>query len=222
MLSLNATIRAQFGKRNKKLREEGFLPGILYGRKITSTPITLGYKDFDKIYKEVGESALVSLMVKDKENVILIRDAVVHPLTRKFIHADFYQVSMDEEITITVPIIFENESPAVKDEGAVLVRNVYELEVSALPKDLPREIAVDLSRLKHTDDSIVVKDLVISRGVSIGTEDDLVIASVSAPVEEIIEEEAEEEVAPEDIKTEAEEKREEEATEEPEEKEAQE
>ena len=121
---------------------------------------------------------------------------------------------MNEEITIAIPFVFENEAPAVKDEGAVLVRNVYELEVSALPKNLPHEIIVDLSVLAHTDDSILVKDLALGAGVKIETEEDLVVATVSAPVEEEIVEEAPEEVAPEEIKTEAEEKREEEAKEE--------
>jgi len=220
MLSLKATIRTQFGKRNKKLRKEGFLPGVLYGRKIESMPLSINYKDFYELYKEVGESALVSIDLEgaetSKENVVLIRDVVTHPLTQKFIHTDFYQVPLDEEITITVPISFENEAPAVKDEGGVLIRNVYEISVSALPKNLPRELTVDLSSLDHIDDLILVKDLSVPEGTTIDAEDDLMVVSVSAPKEEVIEEEVSEEVAPEEIKTEAEEKREEEeAAEEP-------
>lgn len=221
MLSLKATVRTQFGKKLKKLREEGLFPGVLYGRKTETIPISLDYKDFDSVYKEAGESALISIEVNDKENVVLIRDVVVHPLTDRLVHSDFYQVPMDEKITITIPVSFENEAPAVKNEGAVLIRNVYELDVSALPKNLPREITADLSALEHVDDSILVKDISLLEGVSIDAEDDLVIASVSAPQEEeIIEEEAPEEVAPGEIKTEAEEKREkeeEEAEEKPEE-----
>jgi len=215
MLSLKATVRTQFGKKLKKLREEGLFPGVLYGRKTENIPISLKYKDFDSVYKEVGESALISIEVNDKENVVLIRDVVVHPLTDKLVHSDFYQVPMDEKITITIQISFENEAPAVKNEGAVLIRNIYELDVSALPKSLPGEITADLSALEHIDDSILVKDISLPEGVSIEAEDDLVIASVSAPKEEeIIEEESTEEIAPEEIKTEAEEKREKEEAEE--------
>lgn len=219
MLSLKAKIRTQLGKKNKKLRDEDKLPGVLYGRKVESTPITLDYKDFDTVYQDAGESALVSLeLVRDgasSENVVLIRDVVVHPLSRRFIHTDFYQVPMDEEITITIPMTFMGEAPAVKNEGAVLIRNVYDVNISALPKKLPREIVVDLSILEHMDDAISVKDLTMPEGVSIEAEEDLVIVSVTAPEEEVIEEEVEEGVvAPDEIMTEAEEKREEEATEE--------
>ena len=220
MLSLKATIRTELGKKSKKLRKEGFIPGILYGKKSDSIPVSLLYKEFEKVYNDIGESALVSLRVEQgtddvKENVVLIRDAVRHPLTRMFIHADFYQVPMDEKITISVPLTFENEAPAVKNEGAVLARNLYEIEISAFPKDLPTEVKVDLSSLEHIEDSILIKSLSVASGVEIGAEENLVVASVSAPVEEeIIDEEVTEEVAPEDIKTEAEEKREEEEKEE--------
>jgi len=221
MLSLNVTIRTQLGKKSKRLRKEGFIPGVLYGRKVKSTPIVFGYKEFEKVYAEAGESSLISLNIENsesnevtKENVVLIRDPIVHPLARTFVHVDFYQVPMDEEITIAIPLVFENEAPAVKNEGAVLVRNIYELEVRALPKDLPREISVDVSRLGHTNDSILVKDLAVPQGVAVEAEEDTVVAFVSAPIEEEIAEEGETaQVPPEEIKTEGEEKREAEAKE---------
>ena len=209
MLSLNATTRSEFGKKNKKLRKEGMLPGILYGPKVEKAiPLSLKYDDFSQVYKEAGESSLIELRVEDREDVVLIRDAVIHPLTQRFIHSDFYQVPMDEKITITIPITVSGEAPAVKDEGAVLIRNIYDIEVSALPRDLPKEVVADLSSLKHIDDSILVKDLAVSDGVTFEAEEDLVIASVSAPAEEKIIEETPEEVSMEDIKTEAEEKKE--------------
>ena len=222
MLSLKVKIRTDLGKKNKKLRRENQLPGVLYGRKIKSTPVSIGYKEFEKVYGEVRESALVSLEIiegggnaKDlpKENVVLIRDAIRHPLRDSFTHVDFYQVPMDEEIKIAIPLVFISEAPAVKDEGAVLERNIYDLEVSAFPKDLPREITVDLSRLAHIGDTILVKDLTVSTGVKIEAGGDIVVAQVSAPEEEEVTEQAAEEVAPKDIKTEGEEKREEAAKE---------
>lgn len=216
MLSLQAIIRTQLGKQAKHLRKEGILPGVLYGQKVKSTPVAVRYKEFEKVYVEAGESSLISLNMEGqenkgvpKENVVLIRDLVIHPLTRLFTHVDFYQVRMDEEITIFIPLEFENEAPAVNNEGAVLVRNIYELEVSALPKDLPHRIVVDLSRLGHIDDSLLVKDLPVPSGVTVEAEADTVVAFVSAPrAEEITEEAPEAVVAPEEIKTEGEEKRE--------------
>ena len=217
MLSLKATIRTQLGRKCKKLRRDGYIPAILYGRKIESLPVSLDYKEFERVYKEAGGSTLISLEIdqnsdtKDTsdENVVLIRDAIIHPLARTFMHVDFYQVPMNEEITVSVPLVFENEAPAVKSEGAVLVRNVYEIEISALPRNLPPEILVDLSSLKNIDDAILAKDLLVPEGVHIGAEEDTVIAQTSAPQDEEIAEEAPEEIAAEDIKTEAEGKREE-------------
>lgn len=220
MLSLKVKIRTELGKKNKKLRRENKLPGVLYGKKIKSTPISMEYKEFEKVYAEARESTLVSLEIDGdgasargagKENAVLIRDVITDPLRDSFTHVDFYQVPMDEEIKISIPLVFVNEAPAVKDEGAVLARNIYDLEVSALPKDLPREITVDLSRLAHLEDAILVKDLTVPSGVKVEAEGDIVVAQVSAPLEEELAEQPASEVAPEDIKTEGEEKREEKA-----------
>ena len=142
------------------------------------------------------------------ENVVLIRYAKINPITRLYEHVDLYEMPMDEKIDIEIPLVFVNESAAVKSDGAVLVRNVYKIEVSALPKDLPREIAVDLSKLEKVEDTIMVKDLKAPEGVEFNEEDDFIIALVAAQEEEEIAEE-EKAVSMETIKTEAEGKREE-------------
>jgi large subunit ribosomal protein L25 len=219
MLSLNARIRDIRGKQNKKLRRDGFIPGILYGKKNGSISLHMAYKEFEQIYNEAGENTLISLIFKEdqqvdsqeeaKETVVLIRDAVVHPVTRYFIHVDFFQVPMDKEIYIEVPLEYTNEAPAVKNEGATIIRNLYKIEIKALPKDLPQEIIVDLSKLEHVNDSITLKDLQLPAGVSIESEDDYVIVSASLEEQEEIPTEAEEELIPDSIKTEAEERREE-------------
>jgi large subunit ribosomal protein L25 len=220
MLSLTATIRTQLGRKSKKLRRDGYLPGVLYGRKVKSTPLSLVYKDFERIYGEAGESSLISLEFKDqtpagvgRENVVLIRDAVLHPLKRRFEHVDFYQVPMDEEIVIPIPLVFINESSAVQGEGAVLVRNVYEITVRALPKDLPRELSVDLSKLEHTNDTILAKDLSLPAGVKCEAGEDFVIAFAAPPRAEEVPVEAAAPAPLEEIKTEGETKREEAAKE---------
>lgn len=225
MLYLNATIRKELGKSVKKLRKEGNLPAILYGRKIKSTPITLNYKSFASVYKEAGETTLISLNIEkennnekvndvEKENVVLIRDLEINPITRLYTHVDFHQVPLDEEIEIEVPLIFINESPAVRNQEGVLVRNLYKIGVRALPKDLPHDIEVDLSVLAKVGDAIAVKDLSAPAGVAFNIADNLTVALIAAHEEE--------EVAPveeaagvpaAEIKTEGEEKREEKAKE---------
>lgn len=220
MLSLTATIRRELGKKSKKLRKDGYLPGVLYGRKVKSTSLSLMYKDFEKVYKEAGESSLISLEFHDqapvgvpRENVVLIRDAVLHPLKREFTHVDFYQVPMDEEIVLSIPLVFANESFAVASEGAVLVRNVYEINIRALPKDLPRNISVDLSRLEHIGDTILMKNLSLPAGTKSEAGEDFVVAFAASPREEEIPEETVAGAPLGEIKTEGETKREEAAKE---------
>ncbi|OGZ58046.1 MAG: hypothetical protein A3B96_01690 [Candidatus Spechtbacteria bacterium RIFCSPHIGHO2_02_FULL_43_15b] len=216
MITLTAEIRDELGKKCKHLRKEGKLPAVLYGKKIKCTPLTLNYKNFESIYNEAGETTLVSVELENKEkakdlpdeNVVLIRYAKINPITRLYEHVDLYEMPMDEKIDIEIPLVFVNESAAVKSDGAVLVRNVYKIEVSALPKDLPREIAVDLSKLEKVEDTIMVKDLKAPEGVEFNEEDDFIIALVAAQEEEEIAEE-EKAVSMETIKTEAEGKREE-------------
>lgn len=223
MLTLNATIRHELGKKTKKLRSEGKLPAVIYGRKIKSTPIALGYKNFDSVYKEAGETTLVSLNLENhdesiketpRENVVLIRDVEINPITRLYMHVDFHQVPLDEEIEIEVPIAFISESPAVKSQEGVLVRNLYEIGVRALPKDLPRDIGVDLSVLEKVGDALTVKDLKAPTGVKFVADEDLTVVLIAVREEEEIAPVEEAAVAPvAEIKTEGEEKREERAKE---------
>ena len=224
MLTLQSQIRIKAKKKGaKEVRNEGFIPAVLYGPKTKAVPVQVPYVTFEKIYKQAGESTLITLkFFKDgtmdegsaQDNIVLIRDAVKHPITHKFLHVDFYQVSLDDKITITIPIEYEGEPPGVKDEGGTLVRNLFEVEVRALPMELPHEIRVDVSGLAHIGDAISIKDIPRADAVEILTDPESTVAYIEAPreEEEIVEEATEDSM--EDIKTEGEEKREERAEEE--------
>ena len=109
--------------------------------------------------EEAGRSVLIDLEIDGEKRKVLIHDFQKHPLTNRFIHIDFYQVKMDEEIEANVEIVFVGEAPAVKELGGVLLKTMDEVLVRCLPADLPKEIKVDLSTLKTFDDRIFVKDL---------------------------------------------------------------
>jgi large subunit ribosomal protein L25 len=203
MLELNAKIRETLGKKVKSLRKEGIIPAVFYGPKTKSIPLEIDYSEFEKIYKEAGESTVVKLKVKDKEKKeevknVLIYDVAKNPVSDKFIHIDFYQVRMDKLITTEVSLVFKGESPVVEVEEGVLVKNITEVEVEALPVNLPREIEVDISILETFDDLIYIKDLKVSEGVKILAEPEEVVASVIPPRSEeelaALEEEVEEKV----------------------------
>ena len=198
MLTLKAKIREERGKKVKKLRKRGVLPAVLYGPKIKNLSLEMDLKEFENIYKEAGESSLISLEVDSstgseqvKKFPVLIHEVKKDPLTGKPIHIDFYQPILTEEVEATVPIVFEGEAPAVKELGGTLVREISEVEVKALPKNLPHEIKVNVENLKTLEDEILVKDLKLPEGVTIQREQNEIVAVVTAPETEKIEEELE-------------------------------
>ena len=148
MLLLKATQRKILGRKVNNLRKKGEIPAVLYGPGFDTAVLTVFKKVFDNIYKEAGESSLVQLEVGAEKTPVLIRGVQRHPLSGEAIHVDFYQPRLDEKIKIMVPVHFQGEAPAVKDFEGTLIQNVNEVEVSALPQDLPSEIAVDVSVLK--------------------------------------------------------------------------
>lgn len=222
MLSLKVQKRNIIGKKSKKLLKEGYIPGVLYGPKIESVSVQVLYKDFEKVYKDAGKTTLISIAGKESltksaddntdKNIVLIRDVKINAVSQKFIHVDFYQLPLDKEIEIMVPINSSGEAPAVKQLGGILVHNLHEVNVKALPTNLINEIAVDLLRLENIGDSILIKDLVIDDNIEVLADIETVVFTVEAPREEEPEEkeetgEEEDQIA--DIKTEGEEKREE-------------
>jgi len=188
MLSLPAKIRKETGKKTKILREKGILPGVLYGPEIKKPlSLELDRKAFEQIYNAAGESSLISLEVDKDKFLVLIHDLKLDPLKQHPIHVDFYQPRLDEEVEVTVPIIFEGESAAVKELGGTLVKSISEVEIRALPEKLPHEIKINIESLKTFEDHISVKDLNLPEGVKILQEPEEIIASVS-PLEKVEEE----------------------------------
>lgn len=210
MLELSAKIRAQKGRGLNQLRKQGLIPAVSYGQKTKNLSLMVDAQDFEKIYQQTGQSTLIKLKAEDKEKIVLIHDIQKDPVTDKVIHIDFYQVRMDRLLKTEVPLVFVGESPAVQAEGGVLIKNIQKVEIEALPKDLPREIEVDISSLKTFDDNIYIKNLSLPEGVKIITEAEEVVASVIPPRAEAELEELEKapEEKVEEVKVEAEEKRE--------------
>ena len=210
MISLKAKQRKE--EDLKKIRAGGKAPAVLYGPKIKNLNLEVDLKEFEKTYKEAGESSLISLDISGQKEkfLVLIYDIQSDVLSGKPTHIDFYQPNLKEQVEVSVPLIFEGEAPAVKDLGGTLVKNISDIEVKAFPQDLPREIKVDISNLKTFEDNISVKDLEISSKVKISRDAEEVLITVSAP--EKVEEELEkpiEEKETEVIKEEKEEKKEE-------------
>ncbi|MFH1392544.1 MAG: 50S ribosomal protein L25 [bacterium] len=174
MLKLKAKIR-------KKLKRDNLIPAIIYGHKIKNTPLEVNYIDFAKLYTQAGETTLIDLEFGDEKRAVLIHDVQIDPVTDKYLHIDFYQVKMDEKIKTEVSLVFVGEAPGVVERGGILVKSIDKLEIESLPKDLPHEIQVDVSKLKEIEDHICVKDLDIPKGVEVLIDKEEVIAMIASP-----------------------------------------
>ena len=185
MLELKAKLRTELGRGVKPLRKAGLMPGVVYGDKVKSQPISISAKDFEKVYKNAGESTLIKLQVEDNskehEFNVLIHDIKNHPVKGNPIHADFYAVRMDKEIKAKIPLVFSGKSPAVDNEGGILVKVMQEVEIEALPQDLVKDLQVDISGLTAISSRLTVGDLKLSKGIKLisGVED--IVALIEAP-----------------------------------------
>lgn len=180
MLSIKAEKREIKGKKVKKLRGSGKIPGIVYGAGEKEVLLEVPEKEFEKIFREAGESSLVELQIEGNKKNVLIHDVAFDPIKDCPIHVDFLQVRMNKPIKAMVELTFEGECPAVK-LGGILVKVVRELEVEALPIDLPHSINVDISKLHNLEDKFFVSNLDLPRGVKVHAAADEVLALVEAP-----------------------------------------
>lgn len=182
-LEIVAEAREIVGRRVKHIRATGNIPAVLYGKSQAALNLQVPTKAFEKAYKEAGESTLVYLNVGKDSYPTIIKDVAKDSISGQLLHADFYKVSLTEKIKAMVPVAFVGESPAVKDLKAIFVRNVNELEVEALPQNLPHEIAVDISALKAFGDQITLGDIKLDDAVLTGEVNEIV-ATVQEPKSE--------------------------------------
>ena len=180
-IELKAKIREVVGKKVKNLRKEDLIPAVMYGNKIASENLAVGYNEFKKVYDKAGESALIELDTEGKKHSVLIHDIQLAPMSGKITHIDFFQVNMKEEVETEIKLEFVGESAAVKAHGGVLIKNMDEVSVKCLPADLPEKFVIDLSKLETFEDHITVADLKTSDKVEILLDNETVIALVAAP-----------------------------------------
>ena len=180
-LELFVQKRVIMGKKVKSLRNSGYIPAVLYGKSQEAIPLQIPVKDFQKIFKEAGESTLVYVNVEKQSYPTLIHDVSRDGLSGDVIHADFYKVSLTEKIKTKVPVVFDGVAPAVTELKGIFVRNINELEVEAFPQDLPHEIKVDITSLKQFGDQVLVKDVKLGDKVKVLADEEAILALVQQP-----------------------------------------
>jgi large subunit ribosomal protein L25 len=187
-LVLQAQKRSVFGRKTKTLRREGVLPANIYGKKIKSLAIQVPEKEFEKVFKESGETNIIKLKVAEqsKPRHVLATNLQRDPVTDLPLHIDFHQVDLTEKVTVAIPIETKGESPAVKEKGGILITLLDEVKAEALPKDLPDKFEVDISHMAEIGNSLLIKDLKVDKKkvTLLAAEDETIVTIQEPKVEE--------------------------------------
>jgi len=183
MLTLVAKIR-DLKENLDKTRKGGEIPAVLYGAGTESTPISVPMVDFKKVWHKAGESSTVKITAGKLTVDTLIHDVQCDPVSDEPIHVDFLVIDMNKKIKVEVPLEFSGVSEAVKSGTGTLVKVLHEVEVEALPKDLPHNFIVDISKLVDLQSQILVSDIVLPSGVTMITKGLEVVAAIAEQKEE--------------------------------------
>lgn len=186
-ISLKAAIRDVFGKKLKKLRKGGVVPGNIFGTAYKSQAVSIDLKDFNRAFKVAGETGIVYLKLDKQEVPTLISNVQNHPINDLTLHIDFRKVDLTKTIEAQVPVKIVGESVAVEQKGGVLLTQIHEVTVEALPQDIPHDIEVDISKIQEVGEEIKVSDLPKSANFKIMEELEKVIVSVIEHKEESLE-----------------------------------
>ncbi len=195
--TLGVARRELTGRKARRLQKEGLAPAVLYGYRVEPTNLQLNIKEFEAIYRQAGQSALVDLMIADARPVrVFVQEVQRHPISQALLHVDFHAVNLRQEITSEVPVVLVGEAPAVSNNLGVLLRGLETVTVHALPTELPPHMDVSIESLQEVDEAIHVSDLPTSGNFQITTDpSELVVKITAVQLEPEAEEVAEEEAA---------------------------
>jgi large subunit ribosomal protein L25 len=183
-VELKAQYREDTGKgRVKRLRAQGLVPCVIYGKDIESKSIAVKDNELEKLINKHGENCLIKLFLgengEEKEYLTLVRDIQRHPIKNQYTHLDFYNVSMKDKLYTTVTVHLAGEPVGVK-EGGILQHGARELEIRCLPINIPEYAEVDISNLS-IGDNVSVADINLGDDVEIITEEETILATIVPP-----------------------------------------
>lgn len=197
--TLKAEKRTVTGKKVRHLRKDGVLPANMFGKAIKSQSLQLPLKEFERVFEKVHETGLVDLEVGGEIHPILIQNVQIHPITHDAIHADFFKVNLKEKVKASIPLVPIGEAKAVIDKIGALLQPLSEVEVEALPADLPEHLEINVENLAQVGDNLTISDIKVPSGVEILAEPNEMIFRI----DELVSEEAEELAAEEEAEAEA-------------------
>lgn len=184
---LKAEKREILGSKVRKMRKVGLIPATVFGKTIDSTSIQISSVEFNRIYKQAGETSLIWISVdgEAKERPTLVKDLSNNPMTGKIVHIDFHQVNLKEKVTANVPVEIIGESDLIKSGAAVLDIHMDEVEVEALPTDIPEKLVFDISTLKEVGDHLLLSSIELPTGVTMISDPESIVVALGEPQKEV-------------------------------------
>lgn len=201
-VNLKAKLRRKQGKEFcKKVRREGMIPGVIYGKGFENIMVKVDTKDLVKtLTTGAGIRVIINLEVEDEQLIgtytTMVTEIQKDVFQKKYLHADFHRISLDEKVHANIPIFLKGDAKGVKVGGGVLDQVLWKVPIEALPLDLPDKIEVDITNMAE-DEHLNVSDLPLPKGAVCLIDPSEMVAVIHPPkvIEESAEEEAQEQLA---------------------------
>ncbi len=189
--AIEAQPRSMTGKKVRRLRGEGLIPGIVYGPSMEPVSVQLPERPLEILLMQAGGTNLIDVTIGAETHTVLVRDVQRHVLRDNILHVDFFALRMDQLISTDVFLRFSGESPAVAAGQGILITGPGSLTIETLPMHLRNEIVVDLGGLEAVGDGIYVRDLDLGEDIRILNDPDEMLVRVIMPAAVAAEEEEE-------------------------------
>ncbi len=188
-MQLKAATRDMLGKSSRRLHGQGKLAAVVYGHNTKATPLVLDRLEFQKVFLKSGRTHMVDLVVDGRTEKVLVREIQTHPRRLGPIHVDFYQVNLEEKITVEVPVHLVGESAAVKRGDADILQPIHSLRVECLPSDIPEAFEVDMTPLEEIESEVRISDIKLPKGVTVLIDPEELVVKIIKKREMKVEEE---------------------------------
>lgn len=185
--ALQATLRSETGRQVNQLRKQGFIPATVYGKQLESLSVSLPLASFIKVYDKTGETGLITLSLDGKSLPVLVHTVQIDPVNEQLLHVEFHQVNLKQKVKTNVPLVLIGEAPVVSEKKGTLLLLLNEIEVEALPADLPDKLEINTELLTEVGQEIKVQDVKAPDTVTIVEDMDALVVKVS----ELVSKEAE-------------------------------
>jgi len=184
-VELQASERTQIGKGLTKVRAEGFIPAVVYGKGIKPLSLSVSGKEFHQVISgAAGANVIITLKVGSGKTLpVLTHEIDRNPLTDEILHIDFHHINMDEKIKAKVHVVLVGEPVGVKEDAGILVHSLREVEVKCLPNDIPDKIEIDIKNMR-INDAVHVSDVKPPLGVEFLTAGQEILVTVAPPAKE--------------------------------------